>query len=143
MTWLRGQSAVVIQTSFQKNDFFKLPSEVITRLDSKVVQIDCNKDNVLVSTYARSYLCFTSKHQFKHIGTKPRCVHQKLFSFQVESGNLVPLFFIFSRYFLSCLRFVADSCLENPHHVCRCIRELHVQFRSNIELKIFCVALIH
>ena len=44
------------------------------RLDSSVVQIDCYDDKVLASTHTRSYLCFTSKQQFKHIGTKLRWV---------------------------------------------------------------------
>ncbi len=57
---------------FQKSDIFKFPSEVIMRLESKIVQIDCNADQVLVSTLTKTYLCFTSKHQFKHIGTKLR-----------------------------------------------------------------------
>ncbi|CAH1786728.1 unnamed protein product [Owenia fusiformis] len=62
----------VAYISSKAKDLFKHPTEVIMKLDSKVVQLDCCENKVLVSTLTRSYLCNTAKEKYTHIGTKPR-----------------------------------------------------------------------
>ncbi|XP_013390799.1 uncharacterized protein LOC106159140 isoform X3 [Lingula anatina] len=64
-------TAANISTSKAK-DLIKLPSEVILRLDSAVVQMDFLDGKLLISTLTKSYLCNTVKQTFTQIGKKAR-----------------------------------------------------------------------
>ncbi|KAK6191617.1 hypothetical protein SNE40_003261 [Patella caerulea] len=67
-----GKVSVVHVPITKASVLFNLPSEVIARLDSAVVQVDFMEDKLLVSTMTRCYLFSTIRHQYSQIGKKLR-----------------------------------------------------------------------
>ncbi|KAM4689979.1 BLOC-2 complex member HPS5 [Rhinophrynus dorsalis] len=68
-------SAIKVNSSKQGKAaaaFVMFPVQVITTVDSRVVQLDYLDGRLLVSTLARSYLCDTEREKFWKIGNKER-----------------------------------------------------------------------
>ncbi|CAN2391027.1 Hermansky-Pudlak syndrome 5 [Pristimantis euphronides] len=52
--------------------FVMFPVQIITSVDSRVVQLDCTDGRLLISSLTRSYLCDTEREKFWRIGNKER-----------------------------------------------------------------------
>ncbi|XP_038620892.1 Hermansky-Pudlak syndrome 5 protein [Tachyglossus aculeatus] len=68
-------SAMKINTSKQGKAaaaFVMFPVQVITRVDSRIVQLDHQEGRLLISSRTRSFLCDTEREKFWKIGNKER-----------------------------------------------------------------------
>ncbi|XP_014815542.1 PREDICTED: Hermansky-Pudlak syndrome 5 protein-like isoform X1 [Calidris pugnax] len=91
-------SAIKINTSKQGKaaaTFVMFPVQIITTVDSRVVQLDYLDGRLLISSLTRTYLCDTEREKFWKIGNKERdgefgaC----FFPFGKNSGNQQPLIY--------------------------------------------------
>ncbi|RZF46955.1 hypothetical protein LSTR_LSTR011223 [Laodelphax striatellus] len=67
-----GRLSVINVSLFMSKNIFQIPAFIFMQLDSSVVQISCHDDMLLVSTTSHSYVCDTTKEQYRQIGTKLR-----------------------------------------------------------------------
>nr|XP_009509259.1 PREDICTED: Hermansky-Pudlak syndrome 5 protein [Phalacrocorax carbo] len=91
-------SAIKINTSKQGKaaaTFVMFPVQIITTVDSRVVQLDYLDGRLLISSLTRTYLCDTERQKFWKIGNKERDGEFGACFFPVgkNSGNQQPLIY--------------------------------------------------
>ncbi|NXX61637.1 HPS5 protein, partial [Scopus umbretta] len=91
-------SAIKINTSRQGKaaaTFVMFPVQIITTVDSRVVQLDYLDGRLLISSLTRTYLCDTERQKFWKIGNKERDGEFGACFFPVgkNSGNQQPLIY--------------------------------------------------
>ncbi|XP_014731851.1 PREDICTED: Hermansky-Pudlak syndrome 5 protein isoform X2 [Sturnus vulgaris] len=91
-------SAIKINTSKQGKaaaTFVMFPVQIITTVDSRVVQLDYLDGRLLISSLTRTYLCDTEREKFWKIGNKERDGEFGACFFPVgkNSGNQQPLIY--------------------------------------------------
>uniref|UniRef100_A0A8C0EU22 Hermansky-Pudlak syndrome 5 protein homolog n=1 Tax=Bubo bubo TaxID=30461 RepID=A0A8C0EU22_BUBBB len=91
-------SAIKINTSKQGKaaaTFVMFPVQIITTVDSRVVQLDYLDGRLLISSLTRTYLCDTERQKFWKIGNKERDGQFGACFFPVgkNSGNQQPLIY--------------------------------------------------
>ncbi|NXA81344.1 HPS5 protein, partial [Thryothorus ludovicianus] len=91
-------SAIKINTSKQGKaaaTFVMFPVQIITTVDSRVVQLDYLDGRLLISSLTRTYLCDTERQKFWKIGNKERDGEFGACFFPVgkSSGNQQPLIY--------------------------------------------------
>ncbi|NWR71908.1 HPS5 protein, partial [Centropus unirufus] len=91
-------SAIKINTSKQGKaaaTFVMFPVQIITTVDSRVVQLDYLEGRLLISSLTRTYLCDTERQKFWKIGNKERDGEFGACFFPVgkNSGNQQPLIY--------------------------------------------------
>ncbi|KAK2519717.1 Hps5 [Columba livia] len=91
-------SAIKINTSKQGKaaaTFVMFPVQIITTVDSRVVQLDYLDGRLLISSLTRTYLCDTEREKFWKIGNKERDGEFGACFFPVgkSSGNQQPLIY--------------------------------------------------
>ncbi|XP_074698737.1 BLOC-2 complex member HPS5 [Strix aluco] len=91
-------SAIKINTSKQGKaaaTFVMFPVQIITTVDSRVVQLDYLDGRLLISSLTRTYLCDTEREKFWKIGNKERDGQFGACFFPVgkNSGNQQPLIY--------------------------------------------------
>ncbi|KFP70291.1 PREDICTED: Hermansky-Pudlak syndrome 5 protein [Acanthisitta chloris] len=91
-------SAIKINTSKQGKaaaSFVMFPVQIITTVDSRVVQLDYLEGRLLISSLTRTYLCDTERQKFWKIGNKERDGEFGACFFPVgkNSGNQQPLIY--------------------------------------------------
>ncbi|XP_054826717.1 BLOC-2 complex member HPS5 [Eublepharis macularius] len=89
-------SAIKINTSKQgkaTTAFVMFPVQIITTVDSRVVQLDYLDGKLLISSLTRSYLCDTEREKFWKIGNKERDGEYGACFFPKSCGSQQPLIY--------------------------------------------------